>query len=89
MFVEASKMPGDGNLNLTGSLGKVIQESAKIALSWVKTNAFTLKLTTHPKERLTEHDDIHIHFPSGSVSKDGPSAGKEQLKRFIEANILY
>ncbi|KAI8073719.1 ATP-dependent protease La [Thamnidium elegans] len=75
LFVEASKMPGEGKLHLTGSLGKVIQESAQLALSWVKTHAFELKLTTFAKEKLVEQDDIHIHFPAGSISKDGPSAG--------------
>lgn len=75
MFVEASKMPGDGNLHLTGSLGDVIQESAKLALSWVKSNAYMLKLTSNSREKLNEHDDIHIHFPSGAISKNGPSAG--------------
>lgn len=75
LFVEASKMPGDGRLQLTGSLGNVIQESAQLALSWVKSHAYALKLTSTPKEKLVENDDIHIHFPSGSVPKDGPSAG--------------
>ncbi|KAI8380645.1 ATP-dependent protease La [Choanephora cucurbitarum] len=75
LFVEASRMPGEGRLELTGSLGHVIQESAKLALSWVKSNAYVLQLTTNPKERLVEQDDIHIHFPSGSIPKDGPSAG--------------
>lgn len=75
LFVEASKMPGDGHLHLTGSLGNVIQESAKLALSWVKSHAYALKLTTHAKEKMVQDDDIHIHFPSGSVPKDGPSAG--------------
>ncbi|KAG2214858.1 hypothetical protein INT46_000156 [Mucor plumbeus] len=75
LFVEASKMPGDGHLHLTGSLGNVIQESAKLALSWVKSHAYALKLTTHAKEKMAQDDDIHIHFPSGSVPKDGPSAG--------------
>lgn len=77
LFVEASKMPGNGNLHLTGSLGNVIQESAKLALSWVKSHAFALKLTSNPREKMIEHDDIHIHFPAGSISKDGPSAGKQ------------
>lgn len=81
LFVEVSKMPGDGQLHLTGSLGQVIQESAQLALSWVKTHAFELKLTSYAKERLVEHDDVHIHFPAGSVSKDGPSAGL--LYRYI------
>ncbi|KAK4517668.1 Histone H4 [Mucor velutinosus] len=75
LFVEASKMPGDGHLHLTGSLGNVIQESAKLALSWVKSHAYALKLTSHPKEKMVQDDDIHIHFPSGSIPKDGPSAG--------------
>ncbi|CAO3635278.1 unnamed protein product [Mucor fragilis] len=75
LFVEASKMPGDGHLLLTGSLGNVIQESAKLALSWVKSHAYALKLTSHAKEKMVQEDDIHIHFPSGSVPKDGPSAG--------------
>lgn len=69
-------MPGSGNLQLTGSLGKVIQESAKLALSWVKSHAFDLKLTSNAKEKMNEHDDIHIHFPAGSINKDGPSAGE-------------
>ena len=77
LFVEASRMPGEGRLELTGSLGHVIQESAKLALSWVKSNAYVLQLTTNPKERLVEQDDIHIHFPSGSIPKDGPSAGRK------------
>ncbi|CAO3673395.1 hypothetical protein G6F70_007544 [Rhizopus microsporus] len=75
MFVEATKMPGSGKLHLTGSLGNVLQESAQIALSWVKANAFGLGLTLHPKERLAKDDDIHIHLPHGSIPKDGPSAG--------------
>ncbi|KAI8369773.1 ATP-dependent protease La [Blakeslea trispora] len=75
LFVEATRMPGEGRLELTGSLGHVIQESAKLALSWVKSNAYVLQLTTHQKEKLVEQDDIHIHFPSGSIPKDGPSAG--------------
>ncbi|CEG81655.1 Putative Lon protease homolog [Rhizopus microsporus] len=75
MFVEATKMPGSGKLHLTGSLGNVLQESAQIALSWVKANAFDLGLTLHPKERLAKDDDIHIHLPHGSIPKDGPSAG--------------
>ncbi|KAI7905367.1 ATP-dependent protease La [Cokeromyces recurvatus] len=75
LFVEATKMPGNGQLHLTGSLGTVIQESAQLALSWVKSNAYTLGLVSHSKEKMVENDDIHIHFPSGSIPKDGPSAG--------------
>jgi ATP-dependent Lon protease len=90
LFVEASKMPGDGHLHLTGSLGNVIQESAKLALSWVKSHAYALKLTTHAKEKMAQDDDIHIHFPSGSVPKDGPSAGiNKYYKTKLKININY
>ncbi|KAI8989986.1 ATP-dependent protease La [Pilobolus umbonatus] len=75
LFVEATKMPGSGKLHLTGSLGKVIQESAHIAISWVKSHAYELGLTSHQKEKMLEDEDIHIHFPGGSIPKDGPSAG--------------
>ncbi|KAI8096944.1 ATP-dependent protease La [Halteromyces radiatus] len=76
LFVEATRMPGKGgNLQLTGSLGDVIKESAQIALSWVKAHAYTLNLTTTRRMNIVEHDDVHIHFPSGSIPKDGPSAG--------------
>ncbi|KAI8068332.1 Lon protease C-terminal proteolytic domain-containing protein [Gongronella butleri] len=76
MFVEATKMPGKGGeLVLTGSLGDVIKESAMIALTWVKAHAFELNLTASKRTNIVEHDDIHIHFPSGSIPKDGPSAG--------------
>jgi ATP-dependent Lon protease len=74
-MIEASHMPGDGKLQLTGSLGDVIRESAQIALTWVKAHAFDLKLTTSPSVNLVEHRDVHIHFPAGAVAKDGPSAG--------------
>ncbi|KAI8329039.1 ATP-dependent protease La [Chlamydoabsidia padenii] len=76
LFVEATKMPGKGgHLQLTGSLGDVIKESAQIALTWVKAHAFELNLTTTRRVNIVEHDDVHIHFPSGSIPKDGPSAG--------------
>lgn len=68
LFIEATDMPGSGQVNLTGQLGDVMQESAKIALSLLKSR---LPMDTRNlKER-----DIHIHVPSGAVSKDGPSAG--------------
>lgn len=53
----------------------MIQESAHIALSWIKAHAFELRIATHAHENITNHTDIHIHFPHGSVPKDGPSAG--------------
>ncbi|CDH49903.1 atp-dependent protease la [Lichtheimia corymbifera JMRC:FSU:9682] len=75
LFVESSKMPGSGDLQLTGSLGEVIKESAHIALTWVKVNAYDLKIATTTHEKIVANHDIHIHIPQGAVSKDGPSAG--------------
>ncbi|RUP51853.1 ATP-dependent protease La [Jimgerdemannia flammicorona] len=75
LFIEASQMPGKGNLQLTGKLGDVIKESAQIAMSWVKTHAYTLRLTASANSNVLENVDIHVHVPSGSVPKDGPSAG--------------
>ncbi|KAI9279386.1 ATP-dependent protease La [Sporodiniella umbellata] len=75
MVIEASTMPGLGSIKLTGSLGKVIQESAHLAVSWIKANAYNLKLTKSPKDNILKDLDLHIHMPSGAVPKDGPSAG--------------
>lgn len=60
---------------MTGSLGKVILESAQIALSWVKANAFELGLTSDKRDDVAKDLDIHVHLPEGAVPKDGPSAG--------------
>lgn len=71
IFVEAAKMPGKNNeLILTGKLGDVMQESARIALSYVEAYAESLGLDGE-----LEKDKIHLHIPSGAVPKDGPSAG--------------
>ena len=68
LFIEATDMPGSGQVTLTGQLGDVMKESARISLSLLKSR---LPMdTVNLKER-----DIHIHVPSGSVPKDGPSAG--------------
>lgn len=75
MFIECTEMPGSGNLQLTGQLGKVMKESASIAMSWVKSNAFALGLTDSATSTLVKDRDIHIHFPVGAIPKDGPSAG--------------
>jgi ATP-dependent Lon protease len=71
IFVEATKMKGKGNLNLTGQLGEVMQESAQAALSYIRSNAVTYSI----KEDYFTNHDIHIHVPAGSIPKDGPSAG--------------
>ncbi|KAI9361120.1 ATP-dependent protease La [Pilaira anomala] len=89
LFVEATKMPGDGNLELTGSLGNVIQESAKLALSWVKSHAYALQLTSNSRDKMIEHDDIHIHFPAGSINKDGPSAGVTLVSAIVSLYSGY
>ncbi len=71
LFVEATKMPGKKGLSLTGQLGEVMQESAKAALSYVRTKAEELGIERDFFERY----DLHIHVPAGAIPKDGPSAG--------------
>uniref|UniRef100_A0A3Q2CSV1 Lon protease homolog 2, peroxisomal n=1 Tax=Cyprinodon variegatus TaxID=28743 RepID=A0A3Q2CSV1_CYPVA len=76
MFVEASRMEGEGQLTLTGQLGDVMKESAHLAISWLRANAKRYQLTNlvgGPDPM--EGTDIHLHFPAGAVTKDGPSAG--------------
>jgi len=71
LFIETSRSAGKGRLQITGKLGDVMQESAKAALSYIKSHAGQLGL------ELTDLDasDLHIHVPAGAVPKDGPSAG--------------
>ncbi len=71
LFIETSRMPGRGQLEITGQLGDVMKESARAALTYVRSNADALGVT---QGALAEHD-VHIHVPAGSVPKDGPSAG--------------
>ncbi|HVH28141.1 MAG TPA: endopeptidase La [Vicinamibacterales bacterium] len=71
LFVEASRMAGTGSLTLTGQLGDVMKESARAALSWLRT---------HAREYGIDPDffkgaELHVHVPSGAIPKDGPSAG--------------
>jgi len=70
LFIEGTDMAGSGQLILTGKLGEVMQESARISLSLIKSRLQLSSLSFNFKER-----DVHIHVPSGAVSKDGPSAG--------------
>ncbi|CAO2610744.1 Lon protease homolog 2, peroxisomal [Lemmus lemmus] len=74
MFVEASRMDGEGQLTLTGQLGDVMKESAHLAISWLRSNAKKYHLTNGSFD-LLDNTDIHLHFPAGAVTKDGPSAG--------------
>lgn len=71
IFVEATRMRGKGELILTGSLGDVMKESARTALSYVQANSAGLGIPADAFEETT----IHIHVPAGSIPKDGPSAG--------------
>ena len=69
--IEVNLFKGKGELILTGSLGEVMVESCKIALSYIKANAKKFGID----EKLLTENDIHIHVPEGAVPKDGPSAG--------------
>ena len=71
MFVEASTMPGKGNLLLTGQLGEVMQESARAAWTFARAHTAGLRIKSHKFDDI----DVHIHCPAGAIPKDGPSAG--------------
>jgi ATP-dependent Lon protease len=71
LFIESTRIPGNGKLILTGQLGDVMKESAQAALSLVKSQATRLGLD----QGLFERSDVHIHVPAGAIPKDGPSAG--------------
>jgi ATP-dependent Lon protease len=73
LFVEASAVPGEGKLTITGQLGDVMRESAQAALTYVRGHASEIAPDL-PDDWFATHD-IHIHVPSGAVPKDGPSAG--------------
>jgi len=71
LFIEATAMPGDDGLVLTGQLGDVMKESARIALSYVRSRADQLGIG---EESFAGHQ-FHVHVPAGAIPKDGPSAG--------------
>ncbi|MBM4273538.1 MAG: endopeptidase La [Deltaproteobacteria bacterium] len=81
LAVEASLMPGKGQLTLTGQLGDVMRESGQAALSYARARAERLKLAPDFYEKL----DIHIHVPAGATPKDGPSAGVTMGTALISA----
>jgi ATP-dependent Lon protease len=80
MFVEASPMPGKGNLVLTGQLGEVMKESAQAAWTYAKANAAELYIDPRDFEQ-----DVHIHVPAGAIPKDGPSAGITMATALVSA----
>jgi ATP-dependent Lon protease len=71
LFVEATRMDGEGGLVLTGQLGDVMKESAQIALSWVRAHSGDLEI---PSDEV-QGKSFHVHVPAGAIPKDGPSAG--------------
>ena len=73
LFVEATAIPGDGKLTITGQLGDVMRESAQAALTYVRGHAN--ELAPYLDDDYFSSHDIHIHVPAGAVPKDGPSAG--------------
>jgi ATP-dependent Lon protease len=82
LFVEASRIPGEGRLILTGHLGTVMKESAQAALTLLKSRAAALGLADTAFDRL----DVHLHVPAGAIPKDGPSAG---VAMFIALASLF
>jgi ATP-dependent Lon protease len=79
LFVEAAQMPGKEQLTLTGQLGDVMQESARIALSYVRAKANGLEIPPN----FFEGKDIHLHVPAGATPKDGPSAGVAMVTALV------
>ena len=71
LFIEASRMAGNGSLTLTGQLGDVMKESARAALSWIRTHAREYGIDPD----FFKSAEIHVHVPAGAIPKDGPSAG--------------
>src|SRR3954451_15139092 len=91
LFVEVATMDGDPGLELTGKLGDVMKESARIALSYLRANGDRLGVPTFA----LGHERVHVHFPAGAVPKDGPSAGVTMTTalaslltgRLVKANV--
>jgi ATP-dependent Lon protease len=81
LIVEVATMPGSGKLTVTGKLGEVMQESARAAMSYVRSRAWALGL----KSEFYDTIDIHIHVPEGATPKDGPSAGITMTSAIISA----
>jgi ATP-dependent Lon protease len=81
LFVEASRMPGGSQLTLTGQLGDVMKESARIALSWFRANASRYGVDPG----FYRDSEMHLHVPAGAIPKDGPSAGVTMVTALASA----
>jgi len=81
LFIETAILPGTGRLELTGQLGDVMQESAKAAISFIRSKASQYGI----QESFYKDKDIHIHIPEGAVPKDGPSAGVTMCTSVLSA----
>ncbi|HEY0938862.1 MAG TPA: endopeptidase La [Steroidobacter sp.] len=79
LFIESTRVPGNGKLILTGQLGDVMKESAQAALSLLKSQAARLGIDT----TLFDKSDVHIHVPAGAIPKDGPSAGVSMFTSLV------
>ena len=79
LFIESILSKGKGNLNITGNLGKVMKESATIAMEYIKANADTFGIQGH----VFKDYNVHIHVPEGATPKDGPSAGITMLTSLV------
>ncbi len=79
LFIEATKMKGKGGIQLSGSLGDVMKESVGVARSYIRASAPELGIDPD----VFENTDVHVHVPSGSIPKDGPSAGVTMLTAMV------